>query len=81
MSNVDLWTDGGCEPNPGRGAWAVILISGPHRKELTGGEAQTTSNRMELMAVIAGLAALVGGPHSVVIHSSDFNQSACCLSR
>lgn len=57
---VELYTDGACSGNPGPGGWAYILrhaASGSER-EASGGEAQTTNNRMELMAVIAGLSAL-----------------------
>lgn len=55
---VELYTDGACSGNPGPGGWAAILLSGPHQKKLYGYEAQTTNNRMELMAVIRGLEAL-----------------------
>ncbi len=52
---VELFTDGACSGNPGPGGWGVILRMVPHEKELFGGEAATTNNRMELMAVIEGL--------------------------
>ena len=55
---VELYTDGACSGNPGPGGWGAILIFGRHRKELSGGEKQTTNNRMELMAVIRGIEAL-----------------------
>ena len=55
---VTIFTDGSCEGNPGPGGWAAILSSGPHRKEISGGEAATTNNRMELLAAIEALAAL-----------------------
>lgn len=55
---VELFTDGACSGNPGPGGWGAILRSGEHEKELSGGEAQTTNNRMELTAVIEGLSAL-----------------------
>ena len=55
---VLLYTDGACSGNPGPGGWACILIYGRHQKELSGGEAETTNNRMELTAVIEGLKAL-----------------------
>ena len=55
---VTLYTDGSCKGNPGRGGWGVVLEYGEHRKELFGGEADTTNNRMELTAAIEGLAAL-----------------------
>ncbi len=56
--NIVIYTDGACSGNPGPGGWGAILMSGSHRKELKGGEAHTTNNRMELMAVIAALEAL-----------------------
>lgn len=58
MSEVTLYTDGACKGNPGVGGWGAFLQSGRHCKELFGGEANTTNNRMELTAVIQGLAAL-----------------------
>ena len=58
MTQVELYTDGACRGNPGPGGWAALLIAGGERKELSGAEADTTNNRMELMAAISGLAAL-----------------------
>jgi ribonuclease HI len=58
MAAVDLYTDGACKGNPGPGGWGVLMRAGQHEKGLCGGEAQTTNNRMELMAVIEGLNAL-----------------------
>ncbi len=55
MKQVTLYTDGACSGNPGAGGWGCVLLYGEHRLELSGGEMQTTNNRMELMAVIAGL--------------------------
>jgi ribonuclease HI len=55
---VDLFTDGACSGNPGPGGWGAILRFRGTEKELSGGERQTTNNRMELMAAIAGLEAL-----------------------
>lgn len=55
---VDAYTDGACKGNPGPGGWGVLLVYGDHRKELSGGEAQTTNNRMELQAVIEALKSL-----------------------
>jgi ribonuclease HI len=55
---VELFTDGACLGNPGPGGWGALLRFGTREKELSGGEAQTTNNRMELMAAIAGLEAL-----------------------
>ena len=58
MKTVTLYTDGACSGNPGPGGWGAILEYMGHEKELSGGEENTTNNRMELTAVIEGLAAL-----------------------
>lgn len=58
MSKVTLYTDGGCRGNPGPGGWGAVLIYGDHEKKLKGYEAETTNNRMELLAAIKGLQAL-----------------------
>ena len=58
MKQVEIFTDGACKGNPGPGGWGAILRMGDHEKELSGGEAQTTNNRMELTAAIRALAAL-----------------------
>ncbi|WP_311419539.1 ribonuclease HI [Kingella denitrificans] len=63
---VYLFTDGACKGNPGAGGWGVLLRYGEHEKELFGGEAQTTNNRMELTAVLSGLKTL-NRPCDVVI--------------
>ena len=55
---VEIYTDGACSGNPGPGGWGAILRYDGHEKELSGGEAQTTNNRMELMAAIASLESL-----------------------
>lgn len=55
---VEIWTDGACKGNPGKGGWGALLRHGKHEKELCGGEAMTTNNRMEMMAVIQALSAL-----------------------
>jgi ribonuclease HI len=57
-AQVIVYTDGGCRGNPGPGGWAALLRYGDHERELTGAEAQTTNNRMELMGAIAALEAL-----------------------
>ncbi len=58
LPRVDIFTDGACDPNPGPGGWAALLRYGDHEKVLTGSEAQTTNNRMELTAAIRALQAL-----------------------
>ncbi len=58
MKQVDIYTDGACSGNPGPGGWGAILVYNGREKELSGGEAQTTNNRMELTAVIKALSAL-----------------------
>ena len=58
MKRVELYTDGACRGNPGPGGWGAILVYHGKEQELSGGEASTTNNRMELMAAIAGMSAL-----------------------
>ncbi|MFD1217880.1 ribonuclease HI [Microbulbifer celer] len=58
MKQVTIYTDGACRGNPGPGGWGALLMSGDAQKELSGGEALTTNNRMELMAAIQALTAL-----------------------
>jgi ribonuclease HI len=70
VTNVDIFTDGACSGNPGPGGWGVILRTGAHEKELSGGDAATTNNRMELTAVIRGLEALKR-PSVVTIHTDS----------
>ncbi|MCQ2466161.1 MAG: ribonuclease HI [Clostridia bacterium] len=55
MTSVDIYTDGACSGNPGPGGWGAILMASGHKKEISGGEKQTTNNRMELCAVIFAL--------------------------
>jgi ribonuclease HI len=68
--DVDIWTDGACSGNPGPGGWGVVLMAGEHKKELQGGEAETTNNRMELMAAIQALEALKR-PCTVTLHTDS----------
>ena len=58
MKHVDIYTDGACRGNPGKGGWGAILVYGKVEKELSGGERSTTNNRMELTAAIKALSAL-----------------------
>lgn len=70
MKTVYLYTDGACKGNPGAGGWGALLRYKQHEKELFGGEAQTTNNRMELTAVVQGLQAL-HEPCEVLIHTDS----------
>jgi len=72
MKKVRLVTDGACQGNPGPGGWAAILIYGPRRKELTGGEPHTTNNRMELKAAIEGLRALKEPCEVEIVTDSEY---------
>ena len=58
MKTVEIFTDGACKGNPGPGGWGALLRMGEHEKELSGGEAETTNNRMEMTAAIRALGAL-----------------------
>ena len=58
MKHVDIYTDGACRGNPGKGGWGAILVYGGIEKEMSGGEAMTTNNRMELLAAIKAMEAL-----------------------
>jgi ribonuclease HI len=69
---VQLYTDGACSGNPGPGGWGAILVYGDTEKELSGFEADTTNNRMEMMAVIAGLEQLKTPCHVQVYSDSTY---------
>ncbi len=58
MKHVNIYTDGACRGNPGRGGWGAILVYGNKEREMSGGEPMTTNNRMELSAVISALSVL-----------------------
>lgn len=70
MKQVAIYTDGACKGNPGPGGWGVLLRMGRHEKELSGGEDDTTNNRMELTAAIKGLSALIE-PCAVDLYSDS----------
>lgn len=70
MPMVEIFTDGACDPNPGRGAWAAILRHEATEREISGFEPDTTNNRMEMMAAIQALA-MLNRPCSVVLHSDS----------
>jgi ribonuclease HI len=71
LSNITIYTDGSSRGNPGPGGYGAILMFGHHRKELSQGFKYTTNNRMELMAVIAGLKAITKKHIPVVIYSDS----------
>jgi ribonuclease HI len=70
VSAIEIFTDGACSGNPGPGGWGAILRTGAHERELSGGEKATTNNRMEMMAVIQGLAALTK-PSKVTLYTDS----------
>jgi ribonuclease HI len=67
---VVIYTDGACSGNPGPGGWGSVLLYNGHRKELSGGEAETTNNRMEMMAVIVSLETLKR-PCKILLHTDS----------
>ncbi len=67
---VEIYTDGACKGNPGPGGWGAVLRFGPHEKEIFGGEANTTNNRMELLAVIEALR-LLKRPCTIAVHTDS----------
>lgn len=70
MKQVEIYTDGACRGNPGRGGWGAILVYGKYERELSGGEKLTTNNRMELLGAISALSALKE-PCSVTLYSDS----------
>lgn len=70
MDKVEIFTDGACKGNPGRGGWGALLVAGENKKEMFGGELNTTNNRMELKAVIEALSVLKR-PCEVIVHTDS----------
>ena len=70
MKEVTIYTDGGCEGNPGPGGWGAVLMSGKHLLEMSGGDPATTNNRMELSAAICALQRLKE-PCRVILHTDS----------
>lgn len=79
MKEVTIYTDGACSGNPGAGGWGTILDYQGRRKELSGGEAETTNNRMELTAVIEGLKALKEPCRVTVVTDSQYVSNGITL--
>lgn len=67
---VEIFTDGACSGNPGPGGWGAVLVSGSHERELSGGKADTTNNRMEMTAAIMALTALKR-PSKIRLHTDS----------
>ena len=70
MKHVEVFTDGACKGNPGPGGWGALLRIGHHEKEMSGSEAETTNNRMEMLAAIKALQAL-NQPCQVTLHTDS----------
>ncbi len=79
LPRVTLYTDGGCDPNPGPGGYGVVILSGGRRKELSAGFKRTTNNRMEIMAAIAGLEALTARCRVTLYTDSQYLANAITL--
>jgi len=73
VSDIEIWTDGGCQGNPGPGGWAYIVVAGGAEREAAGFEPGTTNNRMELTAVREALASLPAGSvsTSITVHTDS----------
>lgn len=69
-NTIHIYSDGACKGNPGAGGWGALLVAGEHRKEICGGEADTTNNRMEMTAVIRALESLKR-PSNVAVHTDS----------
>jgi len=69
-NTVEIYTDGACSGNPGPGGWGCVLLYNGHRREMSGGDPETTNNRMEMMAVIQALETLKR-PCTAVIHTDS----------
>lgn len=72
LTTVEIFTDGACKGNPGPGGWGAVIRSGAHEKELSGGEPDTTNNRMEMMGAIAALKALKRPCHVILTTDSNY---------
>jgi ribonuclease HI len=73
---VTIYTDGACDPNPGVGGWAAILLFGKHEKTITGGERDSTNNRMEMTAVIEAMKQLKEPCDVTIFTDSEYVKNA-----
>jgi ribonuclease HI len=80
MTEVIIYTDGACSGNPGKGGWGAVLLYGDHIKEISGGDPQTTNQRMELQAAVEALK-LLKRPCKVKLHSDSAYLINCFKSR
>ena len=80
LTEVTLYTDGGCDPNPGAGGYGAVLVCEGQTKEISGGFKLTTNNRMEIFAAIAGLETLTGPCHVTLVSDSRYLVDAMTLS-
>ena len=71
MANILVYTDGSSRGNPGPGGYGAVMMSGQHRRELSGGFRKTTNNRMELLSVIVALETIKGHGHNVLVYSDS----------
>ena len=78
MKKVIIYTDGACSGNPGPGGWGYVIFYGPHQKELSGAEAYTTNQRMELKAAVEALAALKESCQVTLYSDSAYLVNAFC---
>lgn len=69
---AEIWTDGGCKPNPGPGGWATVIREDGGERTLSGGEAATTNNRMELIAAASALESLTPGTRAILHTDSEY---------
>ena len=79
MKKVTVYTDGACRGNPGPGGWGAILVYGAHEREMSGGERETTNNRMELTAAIEALSALKEPCEVTLVSDSKYLTDAVTL--